>query len=86
MPIRRDVQIEGVHVRRLPGGGCLSLLHRGLYEELGRTYERPQRYVKEHDYEIALATREVYLKGPGMILRGNLQKYLIEIQLPLAST
>jgi DNA-binding transcriptional MerR regulator len=85
MPLRREVQVDGVSVRQLPGGRCVSLLHRGPYEELGRTYERALRYVKERRYEITVPTREVYLKGPGMIFRGNPQKYLTEIQLPLAS-
>jgi DNA-binding transcriptional MerR regulator/effector-binding domain-containing protein len=86
MPVRREVQVDGVSVRRLPGGRCVSLVHRGPYEELGRTYQRALRYVKEHGYKISLPTREVYLKGPGMIFRGNPQKYLTEIQLPLEST
>jgi effector-binding domain-containing protein len=39
--------------------------------------------VKERGYEVTLPTREVYLKGPGMIFRGNPKKYLTEIQLPI---
>lgn len=40
-------------------------------------------YVKEKGYRVALPTREVYLKGPGMILKGNPKKYLTEIQMLL---
>ena len=29
------------------------------------------------------AVREVYLKGPGMIFKGNPKNYLTEIQLPV---
>jgi DNA-binding transcriptional MerR regulator len=85
MPIRREVQADGVEIHRLPGGRCVSLVHRGPYDELGRSYERALRYVKEHRYEVKLPTREVYLKGPGMIFRGNPKKYLTEIQLPIAT-
>ncbi len=85
MPIRREVAIDGVEVRQLPGGRCLSLVHRGPYEELGRSYARVLRYAKEHSYEVRLPTREVYLKGPGMIFRGNPKKYLTEIQLVVTS-
>jgi DNA-binding transcriptional MerR regulator len=81
MPIRREVQVDGVELRRLPGGRCLSLVHRGPYEELGRSYARILRYAKERGYKVTLPTREVYLKGPGMIFRGNPKKYLTEIQL-----
>ena len=83
MPIRRQVRVDGVHVRRLPGGRCVSLVHRGPYEALGRSYARMLRYAKERGYQVTLPTREVYLKGPGMIFRGNPKKYLTEIQLPV---
>jgi effector-binding domain-containing protein len=37
------------------------------------------------DLKISLPTREMYLKGPGMIFKGNPKNYLTEIQLPIAS-
>jgi DNA-binding transcriptional MerR regulator len=85
MPIRREVRSDGVEVKRLPGGKAVSLVHQGPYEELGRSYAEILRYVKRRGYEISLPTREVYLKGPGMIFRGNPRKYLTEIQLPVKS-
>jgi DNA-binding transcriptional MerR regulator/effector-binding domain-containing protein len=84
-PIRQAVQAEGVDVRQLPGGRCIVLIHRGPYEQLGRSYQRALRYAKEHGYTVTVPTREVYLKGPGMIFRGNPEKYLTEIQLPVES-
>jgi effector-binding domain-containing protein len=39
--------------------------------------------VKSRGYELEVPCREVYLKGPGMIFRGNPQKYLTEIQMLL---
>jgi len=80
-PIRREVHVDGVALHRLPGGRCISLVHRGPYEELGRSYARALKYAKHRSFEVQLPTREVYLKGPGMIFRGNPQKYLTEIQL-----
>jgi DNA-binding transcriptional MerR regulator len=81
LPVRKVVEAEGVSVRELPGGRCISLVHRGPYNELGRSYERLIRYGKQHGYELQLPSREVYLKGPGMIFKGNPQKYLTEIQI-----
>ena len=80
MPIRKGASAEGISVRDLPGGRCVALLHHGPYEELGRSYEKILRYVKEHGYKIQVPTREVYIKGPGMIFKGNPRKYLTEIQ------
>jgi DNA-binding transcriptional MerR regulator/effector-binding domain-containing protein len=85
MPIRREVSVDGASVRQLPGGRCVSLVHRGPYEEVGRSYARALRYAKDHGYEVELPTREVYLKGPGMIFRGNPKNYLTEIQLPIVA-
>ncbi len=81
MPIRKGKEVDGIYVRQLPGGRCISLLHKGAYDDLGRSYAKILEYVKAKEYEIILPTREVYLKGPGMIFRGNPKKYLTEIQL-----
>lgn len=85
IPIRRGKEVSGVSVRQLPPIRCVSLLHKGPYEELGRSYAKILEYVKSKGYEIVLPTREVYLKGPGMILKGNPRKYLTQIQLPIRS-
>jgi effector-binding domain-containing protein len=81
MPVRKLVRADGIDVRELPGGRCVALVHRGAYNELGRSYERLIKYVKEQGYAMQLPTREVYLKGPGMIFKGNPKKYLTEIQI-----
>lgn len=85
MPIRKAKDVKGVSVRQLPPTRCVSLLHKGPYEELGRSYAKILEYAKSRGYEIILPTREVYLKGPGMILKGNPKNYLTEIQLPIRS-
>jgi DNA-binding transcriptional MerR regulator/effector-binding domain-containing protein len=84
-PVRPGARADGVDVRELPGGRFVSLLHRGPYEELGRSYEKALAYAKEQGHEISLPTREVYIKGPGMIFKGNPRKYLTEILLPIKS-
>jgi DNA-binding transcriptional MerR regulator/DNA gyrase inhibitor GyrI len=81
MPVRKAKAVDGISVRELPGGRCVSLLHRGPYQELGRSYAKLLAYVKGRGYEVVPPTREVYLKGPGMIFRGNPKNYLTEIQM-----
>jgi DNA-binding transcriptional MerR regulator/effector-binding domain-containing protein len=85
-PIRREMKVDGATVQLLPACRCVTLVHRGPYEQLGRSYERALRYAKARGYSVTLPTREVYLKGPGMIFRGNPEKYLTEIQLPVEAT
>ncbi len=78
---RKGVGEDGISVRELAGGRCVVLLHKGPYEELGRSYARILAYTKQQGHEIETPTREVYIKGPGMIFKGNPKKYLTEIQM-----
>ena len=84
MPIRKPVEVEGIDVRELPGGRCLSLMHLGHYDRLRESYAKLRDYVQAHGCNVTLPTREVYHKGPGMIFWGNPAKYLTEIQFPLS--
>ena len=81
IPVSQQREAEGISVRELPGGRCLTLLHKGPYEELARSYAKILEHVEKTGLDVLLPTREVYLKGPGMIFRGNSQKYLTEIQM-----
>lgn len=86
LPVSGGEGRDGIKVRELPGGRCVSLLHQGPYEDLGRSYEKVFAFIRERGYEIEMPTREVYLKGPGMIFRGNPAKYLTEIQVLVNET
>lgn len=48
---------------------------------MGRSYCKILEHIKQKGYETVLRSREVYLKGPGMIFKGNPKKYLTEIQI-----
>ena len=80
MPLRRSVSAEGVDVRELPGGRCLTLLHHGPYDGLTRSYSRLFEHAKRAQLTLSCPSREVYIKGPGMIFKGNPEKYITEIQ------
>jgi DNA-binding transcriptional MerR regulator len=81
-PIRKEVTVDGVSVRTLPGGHALTLIHRGPYDQLGRNYAKILQQASERKLNLVLPSREVYVKGPGMIFKGNPKNYLTEIQLP----
>jgi DNA-binding transcriptional MerR regulator len=68
-PLRSGAKLDaeaGILIRELPGGKYVSLLHRGPYEELGRSDEKILKHIKSNRYVIEMPTREIYLKGPGM--------------------
>jgi len=81
LPIRKGESTDGISVRELSGGQCVALMHEGPYDDLGRSYAKILKHVKGIGCEIEMPTREVYIKGPGMIFKGNPKKYLTEIQL-----
>jgi DNA-binding transcriptional MerR regulator len=83
MPIRGGKSTDGIVVRELPAARCLTLFHKGPYDQMGQSYSKILEYVREKASEVALPTREIYHKGPGMLFRGNPQKYLTEIQMPI---
>jgi len=82
-PVRKAFSAAGVWVHELPGSRCLTLVHVGPYEELGRSYAALFEEVRRRGLAPQLPTREVYLKGPGMIFRGDPKKYVTEIQIPV---
>jgi len=81
MPVKPGKTPAGISVRELDGGRCVWLVHKGPYEQLGHSYAKILKYVKDKGYRVAMPTREVYLKGPGMIFKGNPANYLTEIQM-----
>lgn len=86
MPVRQIVESPGIHVRELAGGRCLSLVHQGPYSELSRSYQKLIEHAKSRGLTLRVPSREIYLKGPGMIFKGNPQKYLTEIQILIDDT
>ncbi len=83
-PVRKGVGDDEISVRELPGGRAVTLIHKGPYDTISNAYKRVFAYIQDSGIEIAMPYREVYLKGPGMIFKGNPKNYLTEIQMPLA--
>ena len=75
---------EGISIRTLPGGNVVSITHKGPYDQLGRSYEKIASYLKQKSYQITAPPREIYVKGPGIIFKGNPKNYLTEIQFPVS--
>ncbi len=80
-PIRKGNSTEDISVRELPGGKCIALIHKGDYDSLSTTYKKLFQYINEKQIITKLPTREVYIKGPGMIFKGNPKNYITEIQI-----
>jgi DNA-binding transcriptional MerR regulator len=79
VPIKSKIDKEGIAVRELKGGKALTIIHKGPYEAIGNTYKKIIDYMKKKQITSKAPSREVYLKGPGLIFR-NPKKYITEIQ------
>jgi effector-binding domain-containing protein len=80
-PVAKSVVGPGVECRDLEGGKSVTLLHRGAYSTTGSSYAKLFSHIRDNGYHALLPFREVYIKGPGIIFRGNPDRYLTEIQI-----
>lgn len=74
---------NGVEVKELPRIKAVCLTHVGSYETLFHAYAAIDEYAKENKLILAPPFREVFIKGPGMLIKGNLGKYITEVQFPI---
>jgi len=72
---------ENIKFRVEPEFKAISVIHKGPYQNLQRAYAFALNWVKEKDYEIVGAIREVYIDGCWN--KQNPEEYLTEIQIPV---
>lgn len=79
IPIKKEVQYKNIETKVIPGGKGISLTHIGPYDTLSVSYKIITDYIKNNNLEPKSRIREQYIKGPGMLLKGNPDKYRTEI-------
>ena len=77
------INLEGINSSLLAGCKVITLIHRGPYEELTRSYQTMYEYCNKKQLKVIPPTREQYIKGPGFIFRGNPKKYVTKIMFPV---
>lgn len=77
--VKRPEKGEDIDCRILEGGKAVTIIHKGSYSDLGQSYGKLYEYCRNNNLEILLPIREEYLKGPGMIFKGNPKKYITKI-------
>jgi len=78
-PIRKGSSTKDISVRRLPGKKAVTLIHKGPFDQIGRSYQKIFSYINLKSHQTMLPFREKYIKSPGMIFKGNPNNYLTEI-------
>ena len=74
---------NGVSAKDMPRIKAVCVTHVGSYETMQYAYEAIDRYARENTLALQPPFREVYIKGPGMLIKGNPDKYITEILFPL---
>lgn len=81
VPVKTGQSQAGIEVRELPAARCVSLVHKGPYDQLSQAYDEARAYAASKGYQLKIPSREIYIKGCGLIFKGNPNNYLTEIQL-----
>lgn len=84
-PIKKNLNVKDVSIRELPECRAVCLRHLGPYDKIHQCYKRLFEYANQQNLSVTTPSREVFLKGPGMIFKGNPKKYLTEVQLIVES-
>lgn len=71
---KRSVE-EGKH---FPSVRAVKTIHKGEYGSQGPAYARLFQYCRIRGYKVRPPVIEHYVKGPGMIFRGNPENYRTE--------
>jgi DNA-binding transcriptional MerR regulator/DNA gyrase inhibitor GyrI len=78
-----DINKGEVSTKTLPTVKCVCMTHMGPYDTLSSTYKAMADFMNEQGLEGEIPSREQYVKGPGMLFKGNPEKYETLIMIPI---
>ncbi len=82
LPAKKRVAANTVNCKYLPAVKAVCTTHYGSYERLYLAYKALFHYVNEHGIAVITPFREIYVKSPGMLFKGNPQNYVTKILFP----
>lgn len=82
LPIKEKIISKNVFCQTLPRVKAVCTTHCGSFETLHNAYKVLFQYVNANNIKVLAPFREIYIKGPGMIFKGNPDKYITQIILP----
>lgn len=83
VPTSKQSYDSEVITKELPQIRAMVTLHNGTYESINIAYKAILDYVVEKNINRLMPSREIYIKGPGMIFKGNPNNYITEIIIPI---
>jgi effector-binding domain-containing protein len=82
VPSEMEAKGNGVEVKEIPGMKMICTTHVGSYDLLYKAYEAINQYAMQNRIRLGVPYKEVYIKGPGMLIKGNPDNYITEIAFP----
>jgi DNA-binding transcriptional MerR regulator len=82
VPTNQLIYDNSISAKRLPAIKAICTTHKGGYYKLNLAYKALLDYANEHNINCLTPSREVYIKGPGIIFKGNENNYVTEIMIP----
>ena len=82
IPVKKEIHHPSLTCRYLEELHALHTTHHGGYDTLWIAYKALFAYANDQGIRILTPSREDYVKGPGMLFRGNPDAYVTEIYLP----
>lgn len=86
IPIKKQITDTNIECKVLPKIKAICTKHYGSYDTLYLGYRALFEYANANNLKILTPSREIYIKGPGAIFRGNPANYITEILLPFEIT
>lgn len=84
VPVKKEIKVKkDILLKELPSVDGISTIHIGPYDKVGNAYQALSDYAKSEGFDLGLPLRETYLKGPGMLFKGNPNKYQTEVFIPI---
>ena len=82
VPTTKLINDSSISAEKLPAIKAICTTHIGNYNDLNLAYKALLDYANKHNIRCLTPSREVYIKGPGMIFKGNENNYVTEIIIP----
>jgi DNA-binding transcriptional MerR regulator len=83
VPTAKQVCDSEIIIKVLPQIRAISTTHVGTYESINLAYKAIFDYAQENNISCKVPSREIYIKGPGMIFKGNPNNYITEVIIPI---